>query len=147
MLSRLPVAFFSGIRIEFLNEEKAVISIRQKWFNKNPFHSIYFAMLSMTAELSTGILCMGALYERKTPVSMLVIKNEGYFLKKATGKINFSCMDAAAINRAVEMAISTNEGTTVNCHAIGTNEQNEMVAEFYFTWSFKAKNISPRFSH
>ncbi len=147
MLRNLPVAFFSGLRIEFLNEEKAVISIRQKWFNKNPFHSIYFAMLSMTAELSTGILCMGALYQRNRPVSMLVVKNEGFFLKKATGKINFSCVDAAAINKAVEIAIATQEGTTVNCHAIGTNEQNEMVAEFYFTWSFKVKKISPQFSH
>ena len=82
---------------------------------------------------------MGALYNRKPAVSMLVIKNEGYYYKKATGKILFTCTDGMAINAAVEKAIETGESTSSNCHTTGTNAEGETVAEFYFTWSFKAR--------
>ena len=139
MLQKLPSAWFAGLRIEELTEEKAVISVRYSLFNQNPFRSIYVGILSMASEVSTGILGMGALYKRKPAVSMLVVKNEGHYFKKAVGKILFTCSDGNAILEAVEKAISTGEGTTHNCHTIGTNEAGEIVAEFYFTWSFKAR--------
>ena len=139
MLTKLPSAWFAGLKVVKLTDEEAVVSVQYKWFNKNPFNSIYVAVLSMPSEVSTGILCMGALYKRNPAVSMLVVKNEGHYYKKAIGKILFTCKDGKAINEAVEQAMVTGEGTTVNCHSVGTNEQNEVVAEFYFTWSFKAR--------
>lgn len=140
LLTKLPSAFFAGLKIQALSEKVAVISVRQKWFNKNPFHSIYFGMLAMAAEVSTGILCIGNLYKRKPAVSMLVVKNEGFFYKKATGKILFLCEDGDKVIAAVEQSIQSGEGTTVTCNSKGTNEAGELVAEFNFTWSFKAKN-------
>jgi phage terminase large subunit-like protein len=139
MLTKLPSAWFAGLKVEKLTQEEAIVSVRYKWFNKNPFHSIYVAVLSMPSEVSTGILCMGALFKRTPAVSMLVVKNEGHYYKKAVGKIRFTCSDGAAINDAVEQAIATGEATTINCHSVGANEQDETVAEFYFTWSFKAR--------
>ena len=143
MLTQLPSAWFAGLSVEELTEEKAVISVKQKWFNKNPFKSIYVAILSMPAEVSTGILAMGALYKRKPSVSMLAVNMEGSFIKKATGKILFTCCDGKQLNEAVEKSIDTGEPITVRCHSIGTNEANEVVAEFYFTWSFKSRSASP----
>ena len=87
-LSKLPAAFFAGLRVKVFDETKAVITVRQQWFNKNPFHSIYFAVLAMAAEVSTGIAGFAAVYKRRPSVSMLVIKNEGQFYKKATGIIS-----------------------------------------------------------
>ena len=142
MLRSLPAAFFAGLKIQTLNETQAAIAVRQKWFNKNPFNSIYFAILSMAAEVSTGILCMGAVYKMNPAISMLVIKNEGQFYKKATGKILFTCNNGNEINETVTRAIVTGEGQTIKCHSIGTNEKGETVAEFYFTWSFKVKSNS-----
>ncbi len=139
LLSKLPVAFFAGIRIISLSEQKAVVRIRQQWFNKNPFRSVYFGMLSIAAEVSTGIICMGTLYRSKPPVSMLIVQNEGSFLKKATGTILFTCEDGDQIKAAVRKAIETGEGNTVTCRSVATNEQGEIVAAFLFTWSFKAK--------
>lgn len=140
MLNNLPSAFFAGLKIIALDEQKAVITVRQKWFNKNPFRSIYFAILSMAAEVSTGIHCMGAIYKRQPGVSMLVVESTGKFHKKAVGKIAFSCINGDAANNAVAEAIATGEGRTITSHSIGKNEQGEIVAEFWFTWSFKAKN-------
>jgi hypothetical protein len=140
MLTSLPAAFFAGLKIEMMDERKTIISIKQKWFNKNPFHSIYFAILSMAAEVSTGVLCMGAIYKCKPSVSMLVVKNESFFYKKATGKISFICEDGEAINKTIEEAVATGEGKTIVCKSIGKNESDETVAEFHFTWSFKSKS-------
>lgn len=140
LLIKVPAAFFAGIRLEKLETHEADVSISLSWFNKNPFRSVYFAALLMPAEISTGILCMAYLYRINPGVSMLLIKNESNFYKKATGKITFTCADGALINEAVSKAIATNEAVTVNCQSIGRNERKEIVAECFFTWSFKTRN-------
>ena len=139
LLSKVPAAFFAGVKLERLQREEAAMSVSYKWFNTNPFHSVYFAILLMSGEISTGILCMAYLYKRLPGVSMLLIHNEGNFYKKATGKITFTCTDGTLINEAVDKAIATGEATTVRCKSIGKNEQQQIVAELYFTWSFKAR--------
>jgi len=78
------------------------VSIPFKWFSQNPFRSTYFACLSMAAEMSTGALALGHLYKRKPTVSMLVVKTEGEYFKKAVGRTYFTCEDGAAIQSAVE---------------------------------------------
>jgi len=140
-LRHLPAAYFAGLRIELLEETKAIVSVKQKWFNKNPFHSIYFAVLSMAAELSTGILCMGNLYKRKPSVSMLITEQKGVFHKKATGKIIFVCDDGNKIAAGIENTISTMMPVTVSCYSRGLNSKEELVSEFWITWSLKARNV------
>ena len=124
---------------DLADESKAVISVKQKWFNKNPFRSIYFAVLAMAAEMSSGILCMGNIYNRKPVIIMLVIEQRGLFHKKATGKILFTCEDGNKITAAVEDAVTTGNAVSACCYSKGMNSNNEMVAEFWITWSFKQR--------
>lgn len=49
-----------------------------------------------------------ALYKRKPKVSILVVKSEGHFYKKAIGKILFPCNNGEVISMAVEEAITNN---------------------------------------
>ncbi len=139
MLTKLPMGFFSGLKIIELNEQKAAVAVRFKWINQNPFRSIYFAVLSMAAELSTGILAFGFVYSNKPTVSMLVSKVEAEFLKKAVGKIVFTCNNGSEIANAISQTLLTGEGITVSCTSTGVNEQGDVVAQFSFTWSFKRK--------
>lgn len=139
MLGKLPAAFFAGLKIEAFDEAHAVVSVKQKWFNKNPFGSVYFAVLTMAAEMSTGLLSMGNTFKRNPSLSMLVINTQANFYKKATGKINFTCSNGNTISSAVDDAIKTGEGKTIACIATGTNELGEKVAEIICTWSFKAR--------
>lgn len=139
LLTKVPAAYFAGLRVEELEMQKASVSLRHSWFNKNPFHSVYFAALLMAGEISTGILCMAYLYKRNPGISMLLIHNESNFYKKATGKIIFTCADGIVINEAVKKAVATGEATTVRCQSTGKNEQEEIVADLYFTWSFKTR--------
>jgi Domain of unknown function (DUF4442) len=139
MLHKLPMAFVSGLKLVELQPQKAVVSVKFKWLNKNPFNSIYFAVLSMAAELSTGILAFAQTYKRKPTISMLVVKLEAEFYKKAIGTIHFTCANGVDIIDAIEQSIEQNIGTTIECISIGKNEAGEVVAKFIFTWSFKAK--------
>ena len=140
MLSKLPMGFISGLKIVELSPQQASIAVKFKWINKNPFGSIYFAVQSMAAELSTGILAYGQTYKRQPKVSMLVVKMEAEFYKKAIGTIHFTCIDGDKITAAIEQSIQQNIGTTVQCISIGKNIEGEEVARFIFTWSFKSKN-------
>jgi hypothetical protein len=83
LLSKLPNAYFAGVRIKQIDENSCTATVPYKWFTRNPFRSTYFACLGMAAEMSTGALCIAHLYKKKPPVSMLVIKVEGEYIKKA----------------------------------------------------------------
>jgi hypothetical protein len=139
LLNKLPMAFLAGLKLQQLQEDAAIVSVRFKWLNQNPFRSMYFAVLAMAAELSTGILAVAFTHKIQPSVSMLVVKCEGEFYKKAIGNIVFTCNDGLAVKAAIAQTIATKEGVTVSTTSIGVNEQNEVVAKFVFTWSFKAK--------
>jgi len=140
LLQKLPAAYFAGLRVEKIDEEKAIVSVPFKWFTKNPFRSTYFACLSMAAEMSTGILGMANIYKRKPAVSMLIVSMEGKFYKKATGKTKFVCEDGTAIKEAIQNAMGTAQPQMITAKSTGYNSANEVIAEFLFSWSFKAKN-------
>ena len=136
---RLPAAYFAGVRVRSMDERQCTASVPYKWLSQNPFRSTYFACLSMAAEMSTGALAMAHLHKRKPPVSMLVVKLEAEFLKKATGRTRFVCEDGELFRSAIEETIRTGEPVTVRACSTGTSEKGEIIARFYITWSFKAK--------
>jgi hypothetical protein len=139
LFQKLPAAFFSGLRMVHFDATTCTVKIKYSWFSQNPFKSIYFAVEAMAAELCSGMLAFGQVYQRNPKISMLVVKMEVNFVKKATGTILFTCEDGALIQSAINESIETGEGKTVICKSVGKNEKGEVVAEFNFTWSFKAK--------
>ena len=139
LLARLPMAYMAGLRVTALTGEHATVRVPYKYLNKNPFQSIYFACLSMAAELSTGLLCMMQVYKSVPAISMLVVHMEADFTKKAVGNITFTCHDGKAIAEAVEKTKATGEGVTVIATSIGVDESGDQVASFRYTWSLKAK--------
>lgn len=139
LLQKIPAAFFSGVKIKEITTEKCVVSVPFRWFTQNPFRSTYFACLAMAAEMSTGLLAMARVYKSKPPVSMLVVKLEAEYFKKAAGLTIFTCTGGALLSNAVETAISTGAGQTVATTSSGKNEAGELIARFTITWSFKAK--------
>jgi hypothetical protein len=139
MLTRLPSAYFAGVRVKTVQPDFAEITVPFKWFSQNPFRSTYFACLSMAAEMSTGLLALMYIHKVEPPVSMLVLKVHGNYHKKATGITTFRCGDGIAIKHAVEKAIATGEGVMLETISRGYNEKQEMVADFSIVWTFKSK--------
>jgi hypothetical protein len=139
LLKNLPAAFFSGLKVIHANEKECRVSVPFKWFTQNPFRSTYFACLSMAAELSTGVLAMASVYGRKPSVSMLITGMESRFYKKAKGITYFFCEDGDIVTTAVDLAITSGNGQEIKLYTRGTNSDGDVVAEFWFTWSFRAR--------
>lgn len=142
LFTKLPAAYFAGVRVREMDEKKAVVTVPYKWLSQNPFRSTYFACLSMAAEMSTGVLAMAQLHKITPPVSMLVVKVESEYFKKATARTSFVCEDGELFQQAIEETIATGEARTVKAKSIGTNKDGEVVATFFITWSFKRKTKS-----
>jgi hypothetical protein len=136
---KLPSAFISGVRVSSISDEKATAYVKHRWINQNPFKSLYWATQGMAAELVTGILMIKKIKDSGHKIAMLVVKQEGGFHKKATGKIIFTCDQGAKIDKLIDIAIKTKEGQTIALDAAGYNEENEMVSSWSFTWSIKLR--------
>lgn len=136
---KLPAAFWSGVRVKTISEEQCVVAVKHRWFNQNPFKSMYFAVQAMAAELSTGALVMMQIKKSGKNISMLVANNNSHFSKKATGRITFTCNDGHLIDEAIQKTIATGDGQTIWMKAIGQNEKGEQVSDMNFEWSIKLK--------
>ena len=82
---KLPSAFWSGVRVKSISKEQCVVTVKHRWFNQNPFKSMYFAVQAMAAELTTGALVMMQIKKSGKNISMLVANNNSNFSKKTIG--------------------------------------------------------------
>jgi acyl-coenzyme A thioesterase PaaI-like protein len=140
MLKNLSMAAIAGLKVTEIDKEHAVVTVPYKYLTKNPFRSIYFAVLSMAAELSSGILAMALVSDGAKPVSMLVLNMKASFTKKARTLIKFVCNNGVEIEKAINESLSSGEGKTVEVVTKGYDEHGDEVAVFTFTWTFKPKN-------
>lgn len=136
---KLPSAFWSGVRVQKISETTCTVTVKHRWFNQNPFHSMYFAVQAMAAELTTGALVMYQIQRSGKKISMLVANNKGNFSKKAKGRITFVCQDGHLIDEAIKNTIATGEGQTFWMKSIGRDEKGDQVSEMEFEWSVRIK--------
>ncbi len=139
-LQNLPMALLSGTKLVTLDDEKAVSTVPFFWWNKNPFKSIYFAVLSMAAELSTAAPAMLALKGTNANIALIITETNAVFVKKAQSKIIFTCTDYSMFNHAMQGLTQKDDSVEVKAKTVGRNAKGEEVATFYFTWSFKRRD-------
>lgn len=137
---KLPAAWWCGVRLKHIDNQKAIVTIKHKWFNQNPFKSMFWAAQGMAAEFSTGTLVINQIQASGKKISMLVASNKATFSKKATGKITFTCEDGHLIKQAIDATIATGEGQTFWMKATGVNEDGVVVSVFDFEWTIKVKS-------
>lgn len=140
LLFNLPAAFFCGVRVKTISEDMCVVSVKQSWFNKNPFNSIYFAVQTMAAELSTGALVMSFIKMSDSNLSMLVTQSKSVFTKKAKGRITFVCSDGLLVLATINEIVNSNAPQKITLKAEGKNEKGEVVSEMYFEWSIAVRS-------
>jgi hypothetical protein len=140
LMFKLPSAYLCGVKLIELDNLKSVVKVKHRWINQNPFNSMYFAVQSMAAELTTGAIVIKKIKESGKKVSMLVTNHNGTFTKKAVGLINFTCKDGHLIDEALKRTIETGEGQTIVMKSVGINENGEQVSAYEFEWSIKLKS-------
>lgn len=141
MLKNMPMGVIAGLRVKEFDDKHAVVTVPYKHLNTNPFKSMYFAVLSMAAELSSGVQAIALLNNTPKPVSMLVFKMKASFTKKARTRIRFVCNDGKKIAETITESIKTGEGKTVDVTSTGYDTSGDVVATFQFTWTFKPKKV------
>ena len=138
LLKNLPLVFIAGVHLEELNDEGSQTSMRFKWLNKNPFRSMYFAAMHMAAEFATGALLFQYM-NSSTRFSMLLVKTEAEFHKKALGKIAFTCNQGIEADQFITKMLNSTDGQTIRLTVRATNEEQLEVATFTYTWACKKK--------
>lgn len=137
---KLPSAWWCGVRLKHLDKNKAIVAVTHRWFNQNPFKSMFWAVQGMAAELSTGAMVIDQIRNSGHKISMLVQNNNANFSKKATGKITFTCDDGHLIDDALQKTIATGEGQTIWMKSTGVNSKGVVVSTFNFEWTVRLKN-------
>ncbi|WP_340198941.1 DUF4442 domain-containing protein [Ascidiimonas sp. W6] len=136
---KLPSAWLSGVRVKSITEGQCVVTVKHRWFNQNPFNSMFWAVQGMAAELATGAMVIAQIKESGKKISMLVANNNANFSKKATGRITFTCKDGHLIAEAIKETIKTGEGQTFWMQSVGVNEEGVTVSTFNFEWTIRLK--------
>lgn len=139
IIFKLPSAYLCGVRVFKLDNTLCSTTVKFKWMNQNPFKSIYFAVLAMAAELSTGALVLKKTNSTEAKFSTLVVGMNAQFSKKAVGKITFTCADVHQLDDCIKTAIKTKEGVAFTLTSTGVDEAGDEVAQFNFNWSIKTK--------
>lgn len=138
-LHKLPMAFITGTRLIHLDESRSVSKVPFFWRNKNPFHSMYFAVQSMAAEISTAAPVMLSLASLDADVAMIIVELNVEFVKKAQSRIEFTCVDYDKILDNVSHLKQAGDTANVVVKTTGRDADGDEVAVFYFTWSFKQR--------
>ena len=136
----LPMGWLAGIRVVDLSLSQCTTSVPFKRRNKNPFKSIYFAVQSMAAELSTASGCLLAVHSKKPSIAFIVVDLKANFFKKASEKVYFTCEDVSNAFEAVDQCIQTGEAAVAIFKTVGKLKDGTVVSEFEFTWSFKQRS-------
>ena len=137
---KLPAAWWCGVRLRSMNQQKAIVTVRHRWINQNPFKSMFWAVQGMAAELTTGALMIDQIKTSGRKISMLVANNNASFTKKATGKITFTCEDGHLIKEAIDKTLATGEGQAFWMKSVGVNEDGVVVSTFNFEWTLRVKS-------
>lgn len=127
------------MKVTALAADHATTTVAHRWLNQNPFRSMYFAVMAMTAELSTGALALMAIEGIKPSVALIIVGMEGEFIKRANSRVDFTCSSGHQVFDAVAKCLSTGEAETVKLKTEGKTADGTVVAVFHFTWSFKQR--------
>jgi len=141
LLRILPLGFFTGLKVVKIDDRVCSVSVPFKWLNKNPFRSVYFAVLSMAAEMSTGLPAFSYTWKSVPAISMLVTGMKATFTKKAAGTVIFTFSGCKEMQQAIQKAVDTGESVTLECESIGATREGTEICRFYLTWSFRVKPV------
>ncbi len=133
----LPMGLIAGIKLIKLDKQISTAIVPYKWRNKNPFASMYFAVQSMAAELSTAAPAMLATKGVDYKVVLIITDMKAEFVKKAKTKLSFTCEAFPEYDRAVQSLSNDGDSVSVTARTTGTDINQEVVSVFQFTWTFK----------
>lgn len=140
LFQRLPVAWFIGTKLKHVSVDKAAVTIPFGWRSQNPFRSIYFVAQASAAEFPAGILAYLNILSTGKNVSILLLRYQAEFTKKAVTPTTFSCEESDVIRASISKAIETGEGQECTVTVTGKMEDGSVVSINKITFGFKLRS-------
>ena len=135
-LVSMPAARFAGLRLDRLDNETCVTSIPGGWRSQNPFKTMYWAVQGMGAELATGAPPFAMSRSMSERLRMFVVGTEATFVKRAKGRITFTCDEVSASREAIEQSLESGESVDCDLRSVGRDSSGDVVSEWVFKWNF-----------
>lgn len=132
MLTKLPMGLVSGMYVESLDENSCVVVLRDRWWIRNPFGSVFWAVMGMAAELSTGALVFA--YASGSDVKFILVGMEAKFFKKTKGKSYYFCDTGSNVLKSIEHLVNTNDPGFVMLPVTAKDQAGQVLATFTFQW-------------
>lgn len=135
MVKNLPMGLLSGMYIQSLDEQACVVVLKERWWIRNPFGSVFWAVMGMAAELSSGVLVFA--HARGRNVKFILVGVEGEFFKKVKGKSYYFCQTGSDVLRSIEQIVNPNDTSVVILPVTARDEAGQLLAEFKFRWQLR----------
>ncbi len=135
MIKSLPMGLLSGMYIQSLDEQACVVVLKERWWIRNPFGSVFWAVMGMAAELSSGALVFA--HAQGGNVKFILVGVEGEFFKKVKGKSYYFCETGSDVLRSIEQIVNPNDTSVVILPVTARDEAGQLLAEFRFRWQLK----------
>jgi hypothetical protein len=141
-LTQVPMIFYCRPKVVSISDRKLEIKIKLNRRTKNHLNSMYFGILSVGADVTSGFLAMKLIQASKSKINLIFKDFHADFLKRAEGDVHFICEDGIAIQNLVRKAEETGErqNLPVQIVAIVPKISDEPVAKFVLTLSIKKKS-------
>lgn len=139
LLAKLPLFLFTGARVEHLDLQRCQVRLPFGWINKNPFGSMYFASIMMSAEATTGGLVLLHRKNRRRDYSAIVSNISGDFEKAAYSQMTFVCDAGEQVDEFFERADGSGERESQVFVVEGRTEEEGVAARIEVTWSLRAR--------
>ncbi len=135
MMRKLPMGLLSGMAIESLDENGCKVVLKDHFWIRNPFGSVFWAVMGMAAELSTGALVYA--YVSGTNTLYILKGVKGDFLKKVRGKSFYFCATGQVIPLSLNTLENPGETCIITLPVTAHDQAGDKVAEFEFYWQLK----------
>ena len=141
-LTQVPMIFYCRPKVVSISDRKLEIKIKLNRRTKNHLNSMYFGVLSVGADVTSGFLAMKLIQASKSKINLIFKDFHADFLKRAEGDVHFICEDGIAIQNLVRKAEETGERQNLPVEIVATVPKisDEPVAKFVLTLSIKKKS-------
>jgi len=142
-LLKIPMIFFVRPLVVDITDSGSEIKIPLRRRTRNHLKSMYFAALTLGADLAAGLLAMEQIAKSGHRISLVFKDVQADFLKRVDGDAHFICQDGPRIRELISEVIKTGERQHEQVHVQVFSPKkygDEVLAEISLTLSLKEKN-------
>jgi hypothetical protein len=141
-LARVPLLLLIRPRVWLLNDSECRLLIPLSLFSKNHVRSMYIAVLTAGADVTSGLLALHHVKKTHQPIVPIFKHLSAEFLRRPDGATLFTCRDGAAIGQLVTRAAQTGERVEKPVEVevtLANDATHTPVARFTMTLSLKRR--------